>query len=276
MSEEGRPALPAIDISDPMFVIGSAANARIRLPAAAARPEHVIVDSTAGAPVWRSADQTGAIGESHTFSIGGYRVRVAVAPPGSLASPPQRTESLARELVRGLLGASSAPSLTVERGPHAGAVRSLPPPDAVYVIGRGDDAQWIFDDPDLSKRHLEIRRSWDGTTAVDLGSKNGTRLEGHALHATDGRPGGLELRSGMLLELGSLALRYRDPAEVHLGASGSEVATPPTPAVARALAVSPLAVSPLAAKPTGGRSVFVIALLVAICALAGILALALR
>ena len=264
VSEEGRPALPAIDVSDPVFVIGSAANARIRLPAAAARPEHVIVDTAAG--TWRSAAQTGAIGEGFTFSIGGYRVRVAVAPPGSLASPPQRTESLARELVRGLLCASSAPSLTVERGPHAGAARSLPPPDAVYVIGRGDDAQWIFDDPDLSKRHLEIRRSWDGTTAVDLGSKNGTRLEGHALPATDGRTGGLELRSGMLLELGSLALRYRDPAEAHLGA--------PTPEVASPLAAVRTSPTPLPAA--GGRSVFAIAILVAIGAAAGILWLALR
>ncbi len=264
VSEEGRPALPAIDVSDPVFVIGSAAQARIRLPAAAARAEHVIVDTAAG--TWRCADQTGVVGEGYTFSIGGYRVRVAVAPPGSLASPPQRTESLARELVRGLLGASSAPSLTVERGPHAGAVRNLPPPDAIYVIGRGDDAQWIFDDPDLSKRHLEIRRSWDGTSAVDLGSKNGTRLEGHVLPATDG----LELRSGMLLELGSLALRYRDPAEAHLGAPGAEVATPPTPVA------TPLTVSSLAAKPTGRRGVFVIAILVAICAAAGIIGLALR
>jgi len=274
VSEEGRPALPAIDVGEPVFVIGSAANARIRLPKAAARPEHVTVENAAGTPMWRSADHAGAIGEGHTFSIGGYRVRVAIAPPGSLASPPQRTESLARELVRGLLGASAAPSLTVERGPHAGAVRSLPPPDARYVLGRGDDAQWIFDDPDLSKRHLEIRRSWDGTTAVDLGSKNGTRLEGHALPA-EGE--GVELRSGMLLELGGVAMRYRDPAEAHLGTHAPDVAPVVAPAVASPLAAVRTGPATLSVrKPAGGRSMFVIAILVAICAAAGICALALR
>lgn len=263
VSEEGRPALPAIDVGDPVVVIGSATSARIRLPAAVARPEHVIIDHTAGTPSWRSADASGLIGEGHTFHIAGYRVRVVVAPPGTQPSPPQRTASLARELVRGLLGADAAPSLTVERGPHAGATRSLPPPDAAYVIGRGDDAQWIFDDPELSKRHLEIRRSWEGTRALDLGSKNGTRLEGAGLPVT---AEGAELRNGMLLELGGVALRYRDPAEAHLGGPPAAVALPP----------ASVRTVPVAAPAVSRRGVFVLAIVVAICAAAGILWIALR
>ncbi|CAN5116812.1 hypothetical protein BH11MYX1_BH11MYX1_54760 [soil metagenome] len=262
VSEEGRPALPSIDVSDPVVVIGSAPSARIRLPAAAARPEHVIIDNAVGTPTWRSSEGSGSIGEDHTFQIAGYRVRVAIAPPGTQPSPPQRTESLARELVRGLLGADAAPSLTVERGPHAGATRSLPPPDAAYVIGRGDDAQWIFDDPDLSKRHLEIRRSWDGTTVLDLGSKNGTRLEGRALPAAREA---VELRNEMLLELGGVAIRYRDPAEAHLGAPTSPVATP----------VASVRTGAVAVPARGRSSVFAIAIVIAICAAAGILWLAL-
>lgn len=250
VSEDGRPPLPAIDVADARFVIGSSSTARIRLPATEARAEHVVIDGV----TWRTADGSGVLGDSHTFQIGDYRVHVTPAPAGSVPTPPQRTESLARELVRGLLGVDGAPSLTVERGPLAGAKRSLPPPEASLVIGRGDDAQWIIDDPDLSKRHLEIRRSWDGVRAIDLESKNGTQLDGAPLREA-------ELRDGSLLELGAIALRYRDPAEHHLGAAE---ATP---------SAEPMR-TPL--KPRGATGIFVVALLVAVVALAGIVVLAMR
>ncbi|MEP6865411.1 MAG: FHA domain-containing protein [Deltaproteobacteria bacterium] len=256
VSEEGRAALPAIDLADATFVIGSSPAARIRLPAAVARLEHVTIDRN----TWRSADGSGALGDGHTFTIGTYRVRVAPAPAGAQPTPPQRTESLARELVRDLLGASGAPTLTVERGPNTGAKRALPPPEAAFVIGRGDDANWIIDDPDLSKRHVEIRRTWDGVRALDLESKNGTRLDGVALAQAS-------LRDGMVLELGGLALRYRDPAERHIGQP--EVAGPPATA---------LAARSRAAPTSAGRArvVFGVAIVIALAALAGILALALR
>jgi hypothetical protein len=256
VSERDRAALPAIDLADETFVIGSSPAARIRLPAAVARPEHVTIDRN----TWRSADGSGALGEGHTFAIGTYRVRVAPAPAGAQPTPPQRTESLARELVRDLLGASGAPTLTVERGPSTGAKRALPPPEAAFVIGRGDDAHWIFDDPDLSKRHVEIRRTWDGVRAVDLDSKNGTRLDGVPLSQA-------ALRDGMVLELGGLALRYRDPAERHIG--------PPAGPVEPATALA--ARTRTAPTPAGrARLVFGVAIVIALAALAGILGLVLR
>jgi len=250
VSEEGRAALPAIDVADDTFVIGSGPGARIRLPAGVARPEHVTIDRA----TWRSAEGSGALGDGHTFAIGSYRVRVSPAPAGAQPTPPQRTESLARELVRDLLGASGAPTLTVERGPHAGAKRALPPPEATFVLGRGDDANWIFDDPDLSKRHVEIRRTWDGVRAVDLDSKNGSRLDGATL-------GEAELRDGMVLELGGVVLRYRDPAERH-------IAAPASPLTARTRTAPALA--------GRARIVFGFAVVIACVALAGILWLALR
>jgi predicted component of type VI protein secretion system len=137
----------------------------------------------------------------------------------------------------------------------------LPPPEAGFVIGRGDDAHWIFDDPDLSKRHVEIRRTWDGVRAVDLESKNGTRLDGAALAEAP-------LRDGMVLELGGLALRYRDPAERHIGQERLGAAEPATVLAARSRTAPP---------PAGrARAVFAVAIVIALAALAGIVALALR
>ncbi|HEY0250369.1 MAG TPA: FHA domain-containing protein [Kofleriaceae bacterium] len=244
VSEEGGVALPPIDVADERFTIGSSAAARVRLPSAVARPDHIVIDGMS----WRSPEGSGALGTGRTFAIGTYRVHVAPAPDGSIATPPQRTESLARELARGLLGADGAPSLTVEKGPLAGAKRPLPPPEAVFVIGRGDDANWIIDDSSLSKAHVQIQRGWDGVRVKDV-SKNGTLLDGAQLTEAP-------LVDGALLEFGKHALRFRDPAERHVGT------TAPIPVIRD--------------EPKKSRTVFLIAILVAVLALAGIVVLATR
>lgn len=219
VSEEGREALPAVDVEGD-FVVGSAADAKIRLP-------------EGGRTFVRAAD----VGAGKTYELGRYRVRVEPAPAGAVAASPQRTESLARELVRAMLGANAAPTLEIERGKLAGAKRALAPPDSVLVIGRGDEAGWIVDDNDLSRAHAEIRRGWDGVRVHDLGSKNGTRIAG-------ARVAEAELRDGDLLEFGKLAMRFHDPADLRL----REPVPPPakTPAVFYvALAVAGLAVAGL-------------------------------
>src|SRR5690606_30085058 len=53
----------------------------------------------------------------------------------------------------------------------------------VTVIGRGSEADIIVDDPGISRRHLEIRVTADGVIASDLGSTNGTYVEGHQVPA---------------------------------------------------------------------------------------------
>jgi hypothetical protein len=53
----------------------------------------------------------------------------------------------------------------------------------VTVIGRGSEADIIVDDPGVSRRHLEIRVTPQGTIATDLGSTNGTYVEGHQVPA---------------------------------------------------------------------------------------------
>jgi len=219
ISEAGQPPLPAVDLDEPRVVIGSGAGAQIRLPGAAARGEHVELTREG----WRAlaevridgaarpAGAAGVIGGGVDIELAPYRVRVVPSPGGTAASPPQRTESLARELVRSLLGAGAAPTLEIERGPAAGATRALPPPESALVIGRGDDAGWVLLDEDLSRTHAEVRRGWDGVTIRDLGSKNGTLVDGALVDRA-----GVELRDGAQIEIGNVMLRFRDPAERHL------------------------------------------------------------
>lgn len=229
-------------------MIGSDPTARVRLPASAARPHHVRIDGD----TYRTDDASGTIGDGHTFRIGAYSVRVAPAPPGATAAPPQRTQSLARELMRNLLASDNAPTLQIERGPSAGVKRALQPPESTLVIGRGDEAMWVILDRDLSKLHAEIRRNWDGVRVVDLGSKNGTRVDGVTVQEA-------ELRDGATLELGNVILRYRDPAERHLSAA-------PPPVVVEATAR-------VTARTTS--AMFYLAVVVAAAALAGIVWIAL-
>ena len=51
------------------------------------------------------------------------------------------------------------------------------------VVGRGEDADILIDNPSMSRRHAEFRQESDGWVVQDLGSSNGTfigeeRLEG--------------------------------------------------------------------------------------------------
>lgn len=273
VSELGQAALPAVDLEAPRLVIGSGAAATLRLPAQAARDEHVVIAERRwvalapievdGAP--RVAGDAGPISDGLVLGIGPFRVAISTAPAGSLASLPQRTESLALELVRGMLGAGAAPSLEVLRGPVVGAKRTLPPPEATLVIGRGDAATWVILDEDLSRTHAEIRRGWDGVTIRDLGSNNGTRLDG--VEITDPTP----LRDGMEVTLGKVVLRFADPAERHL--HGAEATPAARPLAIRAAAAAPVIAPPRTPSPSSSaaRSLpFVVATVIAAIAVAGL------
>lgn len=270
VSELGHDALPPVDVDDDPVVIGSGPEARIRITAVAARPAHVriaqhrwtalarlVIDGTQ-----REAGEAGELTEAATFELDRYRVQVSPSPPGAVAATPQRTESLARELVRSLLGSGSAPFFEIERGPTIGAKRILAPPESSVVIGRGDEATWVILDPDLSRAHAEVRRGWDGITICDLQSKNGTRVDG----AITDTPVGL--RHGAIVELGKVVLRFRDPAESHLRA---EAATP-TDTVAPPMPVAPVApVTPAAAvAPRPSPWPFMIAATIAALAVVGL------
>ncbi len=160
-----------------------------------------------------------SLGNVVEVTIGGVKMRVEPTSAGG----PQGTESLARELVRGILGSGAAPSLEIVRGPASGTKRELPPPEATWVIGRGDEATWIILDEDLSREHIEIKRGWDGVTVRDLGSKNGTRVDG--VRISEPTP----LRDGARLSAGNCEWVFRDPAERHL--EGVLVSSGPRPVV---------------------------------------------
>ncbi|WP_353942899.1 FHA domain-containing protein [Streptomyces sp. HUAS MG91] len=96
---------------------------------------------------------------------------------------------------------SAAAQLHVVAGPDAGGVHLLH--GGQIRIGRSADADVSLDDPDVSRLHCAVTLTPDGqVTVADLGSTNGTTLEGRPL---DERP--VRLSPGTLLRLGESALR---------------------------------------------------------------------
>jgi hypothetical protein len=53
--------------------------------------------------------------------------------------------------------------------------------DDAVTIGRTPDCDVNLSDPNVSRRHAEVRRQGDGFVVVDLGSTNGTRVNGQGV-----------------------------------------------------------------------------------------------
>lgn len=51
------------------------------------------------------------------------------------------------------------------------------------VLGRGTESDIVVDDTGVSRRHLELRRTEHGVVVADLGSTNGTFVEGNRITA---------------------------------------------------------------------------------------------
>lgn len=72
------------------------------------------------------------------------------------------------------------------------------------VIGRSDGCDVMVGDPGLSRRHAEIRREGDEWVLIDLGSTNGTEVNGRRINRH-------RLTPGDRLLLGETVLEFRRP-----------------------------------------------------------------
>ena len=67
------------------------------------------------------------------------------------------------------------------------------------IVGRAPDATVQFDSPSVSRYHARIEVSDDETTLEDLGSKNGTRLDGTVVSSPASLVDGSEIRLGTVV-----------------------------------------------------------------------------
>jgi pSer/pThr/pTyr-binding forkhead associated (FHA) protein len=71
----------------------------------------------------------------------------------------------------------------------------------VTVIGRSSGCDIVLDDPNVSRRHAEVRRLGEGYSLVDLGSTNGTEVNGQ-------RVGETSLMNGDVIGVGTTRLTF--------------------------------------------------------------------
>src|SRR5215210_1516525 len=69
------------------------------------------------------------------------------------------------------------------------------------VLGRSREAEIVLDDPNVSRRHAELRRNGESWSIADLGSTNGVKVNGRRVERT-------ELEPGDEIVLGTLELRF--------------------------------------------------------------------
>ena len=89
---------------------------------------------------------------------------------------------------------SQAATLTIKSGPKAGRVIDLT--DRELVIGRIDPAELVIDDSEVSRRHARLNCREDRYFIEDLGSVNGTILNGEKITGKHMLTDGDEIRIG--------------------------------------------------------------------------------
>jgi FHA domain/Domain of unknown function (DUF1707) len=82
-------------------------------------------------------------------------------------------------------------------------ILALPPDVAQRVtIGRAEDCDCVISEPTVSRHHAELRRDGERWLLCDLGSRNGTRVNGMRLTTTT------EVHPGDRISLGDARFRF--------------------------------------------------------------------
>jgi pSer/pThr/pTyr-binding forkhead associated (FHA) protein len=154
-------------------------------------------------------DTAKPLADGDRVQVGRALLRVRFREPSTAPQPAFSTQDLALALVQGALiqsGSAIVPRLCVVAGPDRGRELVLRE-ERGYVLGRDHDVDLALRDEDVSRRHTSVVRRGSRLWVIDLGSKNGTRLDSRPL-----RPNVAEAWvDTALLELGKTQLMIEDP-----------------------------------------------------------------
>lgn len=134
-----------------------------------------------------------ARGPAATF-LGDEDVPEVKAPPGKKLPGPGGTRPPAAD------DSEPVPTLFIKAGPDAG--KSHPVARDLSLVGRGLDADIVINDASASRRHFNIVRTLSGWKLVDLGSGNGTKVNGSKVPE-------IALEHGMIIEAGGSTIEWR-------------------------------------------------------------------
>lgn len=150
-------------------------------------------------------DEVGAALRARAEELGGrfagpLRIEIAPRPeipPGAVAV------SAAIVAEDAPAGSDIRPRLRVLTDPFGDARREFALAGPVTTIGRGSDQAIALRDLGVSRTHARIERGPEGVTIVDLGSTNGTVVNGRCLKAASA-----PLRDGDRIQIGRVTFEY--------------------------------------------------------------------
>jgi pSer/pThr/pTyr-binding forkhead associated (FHA) protein len=240
-----------ITFDAPRIVIGRGDGCEIRLPDPSVSHRHasirqrgsdyVVIDegSTNGTfvgPVRLSAQAPRVVRSGDLLRVGRIWLELTTAQVMPTPNAGLVTKEIALALVASSLSAEGqqcAPRLFVTAGPDVGKELALVEFDRAYGVGRAQNADLVLEDPDASRRHVEIIRRGTHIYARDLGSKNGATLDGVRLEPNRDTV----WPPHALLALGSSEFGFEDPvlaalAEIEASSDeqmqGDDSVDPPT------------------------------------------------
>ena len=126
---------------------------------------------------------------------------------GDLPAPARRPAARGRALLTRAVTWCSGITAEMETAWRAPRLAKLMLPrgdQAVLTIGRSPDCDLTLADRTVSWRHAELRRAGDGWILADVGSKNGTRVNGWRART------GLAVRPGDHVTFGRTTLRVAE------------------------------------------------------------------
>jgi DNA-binding transcriptional ArsR family regulator len=110
---------------------------------------------------------------------------------------------------------------------HAGAVRLVPLAGALLTVGRAPSNELAVDSSHVSRLHAALERFPAGWSIRDLGSTNGTKVNGVRLRDTR------RLHDGDRIDIGPACLILRAPAEQPGTQTVTTEPAPPLPPLTR-------------------------------------------
>ncbi|HEU5077162.1 MAG TPA: FHA domain-containing protein [Polyangiaceae bacterium] len=215
---------PKISFDAPRVVIGRGEGCEVRLPDPSVSHRHasirqrgteyIVVDegSTNGTfvgPVLLSPQASRVLKSGDRIRVGRVWLEIVLEHVPATQQPQLATKEIALALVADALKAQGQEAelvLQVTEGPDAGLRLEIEGFGKRYVVGRGQTADLRVTDTDASRRHVELERHGDQLKVRELGSKNGSLLDGEPL--TDK---GTVWKPGQILRLGTNQLSYTDP-----------------------------------------------------------------
>lgn len=163
-------------------------------------------------------------------------------PSGSTGSRPAVRRSSTGASPSRPAPASAGSRLVCIAGPKAGEEFSLE--EGEYVIGRATDNPICIPDTSVSRKHVMVRKVGAGWAVSDLGSGNGTLVNGDVI--SDETP----LANGDVVTLGDTELRFEDVANSTMTVSPPPSGSRPRPSSSGARAGVPSRPAP---RAEGGR-----------------------